>query len=286
MFFKQIKKLLPKKLVDGVAPKTLASQHLFSKLGVTRKQTRFLHFPKVAKITFGLFLLFYFSGYQPVLAIPPFQQIVVKAEFSQAQAINSNYLSQPFQLPHLGYLSTKFSSWHPGVDLATGLGMPIHPIAKGKVVEVVQGFWGLGHSVTIEHEQGFKSIYGHMGRIFVKKDDLVEASSVLGEVGMTGHTTGPHTHLEVMKDNQYIDPQTILPSVPNWPESAGRAPSGEGEKPKKSVSLEKTKPAIFSSEYLYQSEKKTSENPQTRKLLRLLLLQEDSPASQTALFPY
>lgn len=170
-------------------------------------------------------MFFYFSGYQPTLAIPPIKQTIVKAEFSQEQIIQNSSFKNPFILPHPGYMSTSFSTWHPGLDIATGLGMPIHPINSGKVIEVNFGFWGLGHYVVIEHEQEIRSTYGHMGRIFVKKNDLVNQNSTLGEVGMTGNTSGPHTHLEVTKNGQYIDPQLFLPIIAKWPENAGKAPS-------------------------------------------------------------
>lgn len=163
---------------------------------------------------------------------------MAKAEFAQEQVIQTSGFKDPFLLPHPGYMSTGFSAWHPGLDVATGLGMPIHPINSGKVVEVNFGFWGLGHSVMIEHEQGIKSTYGHLGRIFVKKDELVTQNSILGEVGMTGHTSGPHTHLEVTKNGQYLDPQLILPLLSKWPENAGEAPHGEGKIEKTEVKKE------------------------------------------------
>lgn len=210
MFFKQIGNLLPRRLLDGVALKTAISKIQLLRLGGFKKLSI------VFKVFSGVSLILYFLGYQPTLAIPPIKQAVARAEFSQQQAINSYQLSEPFILPHPGYLTTKFSTWHPGIDIAVGLGMPIHPVASGKVTEATWGFWGLGHSVIVEHTQGFKSIYGHMGRIFAKEGDNVTSASTLGEVGMTGHTSGPHTHLELMKDGKYIDPLLILPPVPDW----------------------------------------------------------------------
>lgn len=167
------------------------------------------------KFIFVFSLLFYLSGYQPVFSLPPFQKAIALAAFSQSQEISLTTLGEPFTLPHPGFLTTKFSSWHPGIDLATGLGMPIHPILSGKVIEVTFGFFGLGHYVVMEHQDGFKSTYGHLGRIFVKVGDLVKQSSFLGEVGVSGHTSGPHTHLEISKNGQYIDPQTVLPKIPD-----------------------------------------------------------------------
>lgn len=158
----------------------------------------------------------YFTGYQPVLAIPPIQKSVVLADFSQDQKIEPGTLSEPFSLPHIGYLTTTYSSWHPGIDIAIGLGMPVHPILKGKVTEVKYGFFGYGNQVTVEHELGYKSTYSHMGKIYAKAGDSVTKDSILGQVGLTGRTTGPHTHLEIMKNNKYINPANILPAVPDF----------------------------------------------------------------------
>lgn len=216
MFFQQIKNLLPKKPSDGAALKTLASQHLLSGLRGLRKQ-RYIKFPKYSKIFLVALLSLYFSGYQPVLSFPPIKQTLLRAEFSQDQSIDYNHLSQPFKLPHPGYLTTRFSFWHPGIDIAVGLGTPIRPISAGKVTEVSLSFWGLGHYVVIDHEQGFRSIYGHMGRIFAKTGNPVTSSSIIGEVGLTGHTSGPHTHLEITKNEEPINPLTILPAISNWP---------------------------------------------------------------------
>lgn len=228
MFLQQTQSLLPKKLAEGVALNHASFQHQLSRLkGFFRKLLICKFSPKISKLILGGFTILFLSGYQPTLTLPPFRQNTAQAEFAQQQAIETSKLSSPFILPHPGYISTKFSSWHPGIDIATGLGMPIRPIAPGKVIEVSWGFWGLGHYIALEHEQGFKSLYGHMGKIFVKKDEAVSASAILGEVGMTGRTSGPHTHLEVSRFGQYIDPQTILPNLPDWPASAGVAPAGQ-----------------------------------------------------------
>jgi len=58
-----------------------------------------------------------------------------------------------------------------------------------------------------------------MGKVFVSKDQTVTTETVLGEVGLTGFTSGPHTHLEVTYQGKAIDPLTILPSIPDMPAS-------------------------------------------------------------------
>lgn len=211
MFLIRHKKLLPKKLMKWVALTSLISQNQLLKF--KRGYKKLLVFSKITPL---ILVAFYFSGYQPILAIPPIKQSVVLAQFSQDQKIDPGSLSESFSLPHPGYLTTSFSTWHPGVDIAVGLGMPIHPILKGKVVEVYYGFFGYGNRVDVEHEQGYKSTYSHMGKIYVRKGDEVTKSSILGEIGLTGHTTGPHTHLEITKDDKPIDPVNILPSIPDW----------------------------------------------------------------------
>lgn len=221
------KNLLPKGITDRVALKTFISQHQLSWFRGFRKLQRTCRFAKFSKLSLGAILLLYLSGYQPTLNFPPLKENIARAEFSQEELIKSGTFNQTFYLPHPGYITTRFFSWHPGIDIATGYGMPVHPISGGKVIEVTLGWFGLGHFVVIEHAEGFKSTYGHMGRVFVKKDDQVNPTSILGEVGMTGRTTGPHTHLEVSRNDQYIDPLTILPPLANWPANAGTAPKGQ-----------------------------------------------------------
>lgn len=166
-------------------------------------------------------ILIFLSGYYPTFTIPPLKSSVTLAQTNtqEGQIIASSFPT-PLSLPHPGYLSTRFSKYHPGIDIAAGLSMPIHPITDGVVEEARNGFFGLGHFVVVSHVNGFKSTYGHMGKIYVKAGQEVFSNSTLGEVGMTGFTSGPHTHLEVTYAGKYIDPQTILPDIPNMPKIA------------------------------------------------------------------
>lgn len=228
MLLTQNENLLPKSLADGVAPKTPGFKHQLLRFRGYRKLLIFFRKSKLLKVLLGAFFALFLSGYQPTIAIPPIKQSFAQAQVPQEQVITPADFPDVFNLPHPGYLTTKFSSWHPGVDIAAGYGMPIKPIAKGTVTEVVLGFWGLGHYVVVEHEQGFRSTYGHMGKVFIRQGDTVNADSTLGAVGMTGHTSGPHTHLEVTRNGQSIDPLTILPAISRWPDTAGVAPFGAG----------------------------------------------------------
>lgn len=183
---------------------------------LSKIKRRFLS--KFTKLAIILFFSLSLLGYYPTFAVPLVRHSVAKASSDEQKGeIIANKFSKPLILPHPGYLSTKFSSYHPGIDIAIGLGMPIHPIIDGEIIQVSRDFWGLGNFVEVSHQNGFKSKYGHMGKIFVKVGDQVTQENILGEVGLTGHTSGPHTHLEVTLNGNYIDPAGLLPEIPNMP---------------------------------------------------------------------
>lgn len=173
-----------------------------------------------------IFIVVALLGYYPALILPTSLHSSEVLASEQIAKVSSDSLPYSFNLPHPGYLSTPFSSYHPGVDLATGLSMPIHPIAPGQVTRLDYGFFGLGHEIVVSHPGGFESTYGHMGRIFVKLGDKVTENTILGEVGLTGHTSGPHTHLEIRKDSALINPQTVLPEIPPFPAPTDFMPVG------------------------------------------------------------
>lgn len=202
----QIKNLLPRKVFEGVA---LISKFSNIKLRVPKK---------VIWLTISLFIFFTFGGYYPTLTIPPVKRSEALAEVKEQKGeIIFSSFSKPLVLPHPGYLTTRFSNYHPGIDIAAGLGMPIHPVTDGVVTETGHDIFGLGNYVIISHENGFKSKYCHMGDIYVKSGDKVTSDNIIGKVGLTGHTSGPHTHLEITLNGNYVDPQKLLPEIPDLP---------------------------------------------------------------------
>lgn len=173
------------------------------------------------KLAVGVFCMIFLAGYSPTNHFPPLKKSIVHAQDTeQVKTVQAQSTTLSFQPPHPGYLSTPYSSYHPGIDLATGLGMPVHPIAKGKVISAGFNFWGLGLAVEIEHPEGYRSVYAHMGTIYVQNGQEVDQNNLLGEVGLTGNTTGPHTHLEVYKDGSAIDPSLILPPLRLQPQES------------------------------------------------------------------
>lgn len=105
-----------------------------------------------------------------------------------------------------------FSLLHWGVDLDGVTGDPIRPIMKGRVVRVEYSRFAYGNSILIDHGQGTESLYAHLSKIDVKEGDSVDARTVIGKMGATGHATGDHLHLEVYKNGRPVNPLSILPA--------------------------------------------------------------------------
>ena len=215
----RFKSLLPRKVNEGVSLNRKSSKikprvSFFAQV----RLKKVLRLKKlVSRVTFLILVILFLLGYYPTFSYPPIRQSVVRAQQEQSGEVIAASFPSPVILPHPGYLSTKFSNWHPGIDIAADLSTLIHPITSGKVLEVGTSFWGLGNFVVISHDNGFESKYAHMGRVFVKKDQIVSSEDILGEVGMSGNTSGPHTHLEITLNGKYINPQTILPEIPVMP---------------------------------------------------------------------
>lgn len=113
-------------------------------------------------------------------------------------------------LPQMTGVSQVFWSQHPGVDITAALGAVIHPVKSGRVVEVSISKFNYGRSVVIDHGDNLTSRYAHLGKIMVQEGDEVDDKTKIGEVGVTGHTTGPHLHLEIRKNGNALNPQAYL----------------------------------------------------------------------------
>lgn len=101
---------------------------------------------------------------------------------------------------------------HHGVDIAVPTGTPIHALDAG---EVTFAGWhgGGGHTVVIRHASGLETAYKHCSQILVKKGDRVTRHQVVGKVGQTGITTGPHLHFEMLRGGVSLDPMKYHESV-------------------------------------------------------------------------
>jgi LysM repeat protein len=98
---------------------------------------------------------------------------------------------------------------HNGVDIRAPLHTPIGAAADG-VVEFAGISGGYGKCVILRHARGYRTLYGHMERIYVHRGQKVKQHQFLGRVGMTGRTTGPHLHFTVWVGNKLQNPMKYL----------------------------------------------------------------------------
>lgn len=119
------------------------------------------------------------------------------------------YIGMPIGIPvHSNQITSLYGSridpfgletaFHTGIDFAGGMGAPIYSTADGVVTGAVdEGTTGLGKNVRVQHKYGIITAYAHMNEIAVGKDHKVKRGDLLGFVGTTGRSTGPHLHYEV-----------------------------------------------------------------------------------------
>jgi len=103
----------------------------------------------------------------------------------------------------------KVVRFHSGIDIAQKYGKKI--VAADGGVVIFSGWWGgYGKAIIIDHGRGYTTVYGHTSRIYVSKGDKVSQRQVIGLIGTTGYSTGPHLHFEIRKDGKTRNPMEFL----------------------------------------------------------------------------
>ncbi len=101
---------------------------------------------------------------------------------------------------------TKKSSMHTGIDIGSGMGTEIYAANSGTVVVAGWSSKGYGNYVVIDHGGGKSTLYAHMSKIKTKKGAKVTKGDVIGLVGSTGYSTGPHLHFEILINGKHTNP--------------------------------------------------------------------------------
>ncbi len=101
------------------------------------------------------------------------------------------------------YKTIKF---HEGIDFTAAIGTPIYATGNGVVTAASMDKGGYGNCVVINHGFGYQSLYGHCSRLNVRPGQKVNRGDIIGFVGSTGKSTGPHVHYEVIKGGSKINP--------------------------------------------------------------------------------
>ncbi len=104
----------------------------------------------------------------------------------------------------------KIGKAHLGLDFTSPTGTAIHATGDATVEFAGYNTSGYGYHVILDHGYGYKTLYGHMSEVNVRKGQKVKRGDVIGEVGSTGLSTGPHLHYEVIKDGAHVDPINFL----------------------------------------------------------------------------
>ncbi|GAB4093876.1 peptidoglycan DD-metalloendopeptidase family protein [Flaviaesturariibacter terrae] len=100
----------------------------------------------------------------------------------------------------------KTPKMHAGLDFTAPQGTPIYATADGRVTVAGNENDGYGNHVEINHGYGYETLYGHMVRVKAHRGQLVKRGEIIGYVGSTGKSTGPHCHYEVHKNGRKLDP--------------------------------------------------------------------------------
>ena len=100
----------------------------------------------------------------------------------------------------------KTEKFHSGMDFTAPVGTPIHATGNGVVEKIEFDGRGLGNNAIINHGYGYESVYAHMSKIIVRAGQKIVRGDLIGYVGSTGSSTGPHLHYEVRKNGNPLNP--------------------------------------------------------------------------------
>lgn len=139
-------------------------------------------------------------------------------DWTTRQEINGDLFKKPLHSRYwlsspYGWRDSPFSTgkrtFHGGLDMAASQGTPVYPALDGKVTAV--GFNSTyGNYVIISHHSGYKTLYAHMSTVNCKKGNFVYTNTMIGRVGSTGMSTGPHLHFTVYKNGKTVNPSLLL----------------------------------------------------------------------------
>jgi murein DD-endopeptidase MepM/ murein hydrolase activator NlpD len=105
---------------------------------------------------------------------------------------------------------TGLPRFHNGIDVANMPGSPIRAAASGRVVHIESQLGNYGRFVIVRHPDGFQTLYAHLDRFSVRTGQYVERGQVLGTMGNTGRSTGPHLHFSVIHNGTFVNPLRYL----------------------------------------------------------------------------
>ena len=145
----------------------------------------------------------------------------IQLAHTNVERLTRTILAVPIRRPLAGDLETssgfgvrldpfvRAPAMHTGLDFRSASGEPVRATAAGKV-STAGWNGGYGKLVEIDHGNGFSTRYGHLSEILVSEDQLIRPGQIIGRVGSTGRSTGPHLHYETRVDGDAVDPHKFL----------------------------------------------------------------------------
>jgi murein DD-endopeptidase MepM/ murein hydrolase activator NlpD len=135
----------------------------------------------------------------------------------QGVPANWPYGSGYFIWPTSGWLSQGYRLDHRAVDIAAPMGSPVQAADRGVVIRAGWNSQGYGQFVVIDHNIDYMTLYAHLDEIFVTEGQVVGQGEVLGTVGSTGNSTGPHLHFEIRDFGRRVNPAELVLRAPDVP---------------------------------------------------------------------
>lgn len=133
--------------------------------------------------------------------------------------VNFRYISSGFTTGRRYVEAFNVATGHRAIDYAAAIGTPIRAIGDGVVTTAGWSRAGYGNLTSIRHNSTYSSNYAHQSKIYVKVGTKVKQGDVIGAVGSTGFSTGPHLHFEIVQNGTKINPLTLdMPSEKNLSE--------------------------------------------------------------------
>ena len=133
------------------------------------------------------------------------------ASNAPAAKVSGSGLAWPTQGTITSGFGYRWGALHAGIDIANNVGTPIRAAKSGTVIVAGWNDGGYGNWVIIDHGGGFSTLYGHMSRVRTSEGAHVSQGDLIGDMGSTGNSTGPHLHFETRVNGTAQDPTRYLP---------------------------------------------------------------------------
>lgn len=130
-------------------------------------------------------------------------------------------LGELFRNPTIGRFTSGFGirpdpftglpRFHNGIDWANAPGTPVRAAGSGRVVHIETQIGNYGKFIILRHDGGFQTLYGHLDSFDVRPGQFVYQGDIIGRMGNTGRSTGPHLHFSVIRNGRFVNPLNYLP---------------------------------------------------------------------------